>query len=133
MTKLATAKILLVDDDRVNQMIGSRLLEELGVRVELASDGSEAMLKLSQSRFDLIFMDLEMPTLSGFETVKKLRNELKCATPVVALTANTNQDTEEKCRAAHFNGYLSKPYDRDAIGKTLERFLHPNQLLQKTV
>ncbi|EKM61530.1 uncharacterized protein PHACADRAFT_248203 [Phanerochaete carnosa HHB-10118-sp] len=110
-----TQRILLVEDNMVNQHLGKRLLEKLGYAVETASNGQEAVEKASQSRYFCCFMDCQMPVLDGFMATQKIRELENNGTihgrlPIIALTANVSTESEEKCRAAGMDHFLPKPF-----------------------
>jgi CheY-like chemotaxis protein len=110
-------RILLVEDNLVNQKVAVRLLERLGYRVEVAGDGKAALAAWLGGNFDLIFMDCQMPVMDGFEATREIRRreEGKQHVPIVALTADAMKEAEEKCRAAGMDDYLSKPIDRTKL------------------
>ncbi|HEY2682190.1 MAG TPA: response regulator [Steroidobacteraceae bacterium] len=110
-------RILLVEDNLVNQKVAVRLLERLGYRVEVAGDGEAAVAAWLGGNFDLIFMDCQMPVMDGFEATREIRRreEGRQHVPIVALTADAMKEAEEKCRAAGMDDYLSKPIDRTKL------------------
>jgi signal transduction histidine kinase/DNA-binding response OmpR family regulator len=110
-------RILLVEDNLVNQKVAVRLLERLGYRVEVAGDGEAAVAAWLGGNFDLIFMDCQMPVMDGFEATREIRRreEGRHHVPIVALTADAMKEAEEKCRAAGMDDYLSKPIDRTKL------------------
>ncbi len=107
-------RILLADDNIVNQKVAVRYLEKLGYRVEVVADGEAALSAWVSGHFDLILMDCQMPKLDGYETTREIRRreDGKRHIPIVALTAHALKGAEEKCRAAGMDGYLTKPLDR---------------------
>ncbi len=119
--------ILIVDDEPTNRMVLRESLQKAGVRVAEAVDGSEAVKLCTETTFDLIFMDCQMPVMDGFEsTVQILSQAGKCAEtppPVVALTADATQDTQQRCRDTGMVDYLLKPLDFDELQKVVGRFL----------
>lgn len=105
-------RILLAEDNPVNQRLAVRLLEKQGHSVRVANNGREALDTLEQEAFDLILMDVQMPVLSGLEAAAMIREKEKTSgehTRIVALTANAMSGDREKCLAAGMDGYLSKP------------------------
>ncbi len=105
------ARVLLVEDNPVNQRVAAKLLERLRVTVTLANDGSEALAAVQRESFDAILMDCQMPVMDGFEATKAIRRlEGPAAkTPIIALTANAMAGDEDRCIEAKMDGYLSKP------------------------
>ena len=108
----------------MNQTLAIRLLEKLGHRVTVASNGAEAVDFAAREMFDVIFMDVQMPVMGGFEATQKLReregySELR--TPIVAMTAHAMMGDREKCLAAGMDDYVSKPIDMSELSAALER------------
>ena len=106
---LEGAKILLVDDQMLNQELGKELLQDMGAVVDLADDGLEAISKSLGKHYDVILMDLQMPECDGFEASKKILLE-KPATKIIALTANSTSDIREKCTLIGMHEFLGKPF-----------------------
>ncbi|GHE97326.1 PAS domain-containing protein [Thalassotalea profundi] len=125
------AKILLVEDNRVNQMVAQGVLQKLGLSCDIANNGVEALVKLKESSDDkpytFIFMDCQMPEMDGYQATIEIRNatagERYRSIPVVAMTANAMVGDQEKCLAAGMNDYLSKPINKDKVIERLQRFL----------
>ncbi len=118
-------RILLVEDNEVNQVVAESMLESLGCRVDLAGQGRMAVESVKQNSYDLILMDCHMPEMDGFEATKVIRN-LESAdshVPVIALTADVEKGTQELCHAAGMDDYLSKPYERLTLQAMLEKWL----------
>jgi two-component system, sensor histidine kinase and response regulator len=108
----ASLRVLLVEDNRVNQRLATRLLEKRGHSVSLAADGREALVALEKESFDLVLMDLQMPEMDGFEATMAIRKNERGSgnhLPIVALTAHAMKGDREKCLAAGMDGYLTKP------------------------
>ena len=122
---LSQAKILLVEDNLVNQKLALALLKKLGFSAEVVANGQEAVDVLEQTAFDLVLMDCQMPVMDGYEATKQLRKSEGCNqnTPVIALTANAMQGDEEKCFSAGMNAYLTKPIDVDKLGQAIKFWL----------
>src|ERR1700736_5749553 len=119
------SRILLAEDNLVNQKVALRLLEKLDYRVEVVADGLAAVAAWQSGKFDLIIMDCQMPQMDGYEATREIRRLEggKCRIPIVALTAHAMKGDEEKCRAAGMDGYLPKPIDRVKLEVCLERLL----------
>jgi PAS domain S-box-containing protein len=124
-------KILVVEDNLVNQKLVLRLLERMGCDVVLASNGQEGIERLNQEAngFSLILMDCQMPVLNGYEATAIIRQsdlELKSHIPIVAMTANVMSGDKEICLKAGMDDYIPKPIDRKQLEKLLFRFVAPN-------
>ncbi|MBV1920926.1 MAG: response regulator, partial [Pseudomonadales bacterium] len=111
-------KILVAEDNEVNQVIIKRFLNKLGADVYLANDGEAAFEQATNGTFDLILMDLQMPKLNGLDAGKKLIS-LGYETPIYALTADPDKQTQHECESAGFRGVLLKPLDKVAIKNVL--------------
>jgi CheY-like chemotaxis protein len=114
-------RVLVAEDNRVNQRLVSRLLEKQGCVVEVVDNGGAAVEKARHFAYDLILMDCQMPQMDGFDATAVIRREVGLAgrVPIIAMTANAMQGDREKCLAAGMNDYISKPF---AV-KDLERVL----------
>jgi two-component system sensor histidine kinase/response regulator len=116
-------RILLAEDNLVNQRLAMRLLEKRGHKVTLAANGREAVAAVEKGEFDLVFMDLQMPEMDGFEATAALREGEKRTgihLPVIALTAHALKGDEERCLEAGMDGYLSKPIRSQELDAVLE-------------
>jgi len=125
-------RVLVADDNVVNQKVVTHLLRKLGAEVYSATNGVEALQMLRARDFDVVLMDCQMPEMDGYEATRQLRNfdasHRNRHIPVIALTANALATDRQKCVAAGMNNYLSKPIDRVrleqaltlAVGATLE-------------
>lgn len=108
--------ILLVDDEKINRFFGQKLLQTLGVTVNSAASGAEAIQQLQQQHFDLVFMDVSMPGMDGYETTQRIRYDSRFTDlPIIALTAHAIAGERERCLAAGMNDYLTKPFALDEI------------------
>ena len=117
-------EVLLVEDNFVNQKVAQKFLERLGCNAVLAGNGAVAVDLFTKQRFDLIFMDLQMPVMDGFTATARIR-ELESGgarVPIVALTANAMADQLEKCLAGGMDGLLSKPLEDARLREVLARF-----------
>jgi signal transduction histidine kinase/ActR/RegA family two-component response regulator len=112
--------VLLVEDNRVNQIVASGMLRKLGHEVELAENGERALIALKQRVYDVVLMDVQMPVMDGYEATRRIRDTLKLDTvPVIAVTANVMQGDREACMEAGMNDYITKPYSLDALRSKL--------------
>ncbi|KHL74031.1 histidine kinase [Pseudomonas putida] len=110
------ARILLVEDNPVNQLVAKGMLAKLGCLVQVATQGVEALEWLEQEDFDLVLMDCNMPVMDGYETSRRIRQSGRWPElPIVALTANAMPEERERCRAAGMNDYLAKPFRREEL------------------
>jgi two-component system, sensor histidine kinase and response regulator len=118
-------RILLAEDNLVNQKVASRLLEKLDYRVDVVADGLAVVAAWQTGKYDLIIMDCQMPQMDGYEATREVRRleAGRSHIPIVALTAHAMKGDEDKCRAAGMDDYLSKPIDRIKLEVCLERLL----------
>ncbi|HJV85900.1 MAG TPA: response regulator [Noviherbaspirillum sp.] len=121
----AGRRILLAEDNPVNQQIALRMLETLGCVTDTAEDGQQAVDKLRATDYDLVLMDCEMPGMDGYQATRMIRASQGSSkrTPVVALTASSSQDEREKCIACGMDDFLSKPIRPQQVKGTLARWL----------
>jgi signal transduction histidine kinase/DNA-binding NarL/FixJ family response regulator len=120
---LAGGRVLLAEDNPVNREVAMAMLESLGLQVECAADGAEAVRQAEAGPFDLILMDCQMPEMDGFEATRRIRANGLHETPIVALTANAMSGDREHCIEAGMNDYLSKPFTRDALQRMMQRWM----------
>jgi two-component system sensor histidine kinase/response regulator len=115
---------LVVEDNPVNQRIAVHALRRLGMLVDAAANGQEALDAVSRTRFDLIFMDCQMPGMDGYEVTRHLRNlEVERRTPIIALTAHAMQGDRDRCLEAGMDDYLTKPFDLRSLENIAERWI----------
>ena len=121
---LAGRNILLVEDNPINQEVVHDLLELVGARVSIASNGRQGIRMLDEQAFDLVLMDVHMPVMDGFAAAGVIRADRRFASlPIVALTANALEGDRERCLAAGMNDYIAKPIDPNQMFPTLLRHL----------
>ena len=116
-------KILVIDDNKLNLKVATKLLEKYQVIVETCQSGFEAIEKLKESSYNLILLDDMMPKMSGKETLKELKKDKKFKIPVVMLTANAISGMKEKYLELGFDDYLAKPIEKDELIRILNKFL----------
>lgn len=119
-----TVRILLVEDNLINQRVAQRVLERLGCVVQVAGDGAQAVAAYTQATYELILMDMQMPIMDGLEATRRIR-ALEPANqhiPIVALTADAMTGTQERCLDAGMDDYLTKPLEVSRLQEVLERF-----------
>jgi two-component system, sensor histidine kinase and response regulator len=118
-------RVLLAEDNHVNQEVGRAMLESFGCRVDVAENGCEVLHLLESTIYDLIFMDCQMPSMDGCEATRKIRqnqNPKVAGIPVVALTAHVMDGDRERCLAVGMDDYLGKPFRLQQLSEILERW-----------
>ena len=121
--KISRIRVLLAEDDLVNQEVAKRMLEKSGVEVIVASDGAEAVKLYETERFDAVLLDLEMPVMDGWEAAAEIRRlEMKSETriPLLALTAHSDKGQLRSCLEAGMDGYVTKPISKEQLLRKLE-------------
>ncbi|WP_342244438.1 hybrid sensor histidine kinase/response regulator [Pseudomonas sp. OTU5201] len=122
------ARVLLVEDNAVNQLVAKGMLTKLGCEVLLAGHGAEALSRLEQTAVDLVLMDCNMPVMDGYEATRRIRQSGRWPDlPIIALTANALPDERERCRAAGMDDYLAKPFRREELVTLLDTWLPTTQ------
>lgn len=127
----ATGKrVLLVEDNRVNQIVAMKLLQKRGHTVQLAEDGQIAITTLQQEHFDLILMDMQMPVMDGLEAARRIRaleaSGARPRTPIIAMTANAMKGDRERCLEAGMDDYLTKPISAEDLFDKVDRWTSPS-------
>lgn len=129
--RLDGLQILLVEDNPVNQMVATTMLEKYGCHVTPAGNGKEAVKLVKQRRFDLIFMDCQMPEMDGYEATQAIRTLEKRSNiahmPIIAFTANAMKGDAEKCIDVGMDDYIAKPVKQDELEEMLVKWLKPKQ------
>jgi signal transduction histidine kinase/CheY-like chemotaxis protein len=120
-----TGRVLLVEDNVINQKLATVLIERLGYANDLAADGAQAVALAAQRPYALILMDVQMPVMNGFEATRAIRSGggVNAKTPIIALTANAMQSDKDACFAAGMNDFLTKPFNRQGLAEIVERNL----------
>jgi PAS domain S-box-containing protein len=120
----AGKRILLAEDEPINQEISQMLLEDVGLQVDLAENGQVAVEKAHSGRYALILMDMQMPVLNGLDSTRKIRELPGCqTTPILAMTANAFAENKEQCFKAGMNDFISKPVVPEVLYETLLKWL----------
>jgi ligand-binding sensor domain-containing protein/signal transduction histidine kinase/CheY-like chemotaxis protein/HPt (histidine-containing phosphotransfer) domain-containing protein len=118
-------RILLAEDNLVNQKVARGALEKMGFKVDIVSNGADAVAAWKTGRYHIIFMDCQMPVMDGYQAAREIRRLESGAKhiPIVALTADAMKDAAQNCREAGMDEYLTKPFDRKRLRETIERHL----------
>ena len=116
-------RILLAVDDFVNQKVITAVFEKMGLQIEIANDGAEAVKMATISDYDLIFMDMQMPNMTGYEAAALLK-EQGVTTPIVAQTASAMKPDGQDCLDAGCDDYISKPIDLAKLRQVVSRYLN---------
>ena len=116
-------RILLVEDNRVNQIVASALLQKLGHEVDLAENGERALAALAARPYDMVLMDCQMPVMDGYEATRRIRQHPEWQhLPIIAVTANVMAGDQEACIAAGMDDYITKPYSRQLLDEIIRRW-----------
>ena len=115
-------RILLAEDNQVNQKLALRILEQMGYRADVASNGLEAVESIERQIYDVILMDVQMPEMDGLDATREIRNWQLLHNPhIIAMTANAMEGDRELCLAAGMDDYISKPIRVDELIGALQR------------
>jgi len=130
--QLSGARILLTEDNEINQQIAIELLEGVGAKVDVADNGREAVDKLFQGAFpppyDVVLMDLQMPEMDGYQATARIRGDTRFAQlPIIAMTAHATLEERNRCLAAGMNDHISKPIHPDLLLDTVGRYYHTTE------
>ncbi len=120
------ARILIAEDNPINQLVALKILAKLGYRAETVSNGAEAVEAVTSGSYDIILMDCQMPEMDGFEATRTLRGQNR-EIPIIAMTANAMKGDRELCLESGMNDYLSKPVKSGELAAMLERWLPPTR------
>lgn len=124
-------QVLVVEDDHINQIIMEKLLKNAGHQVTIAENGQEALWQAKNNHFDIIFMDMMMPVMSGaaasMEIRKAEQEQNKARTPIIAITANASLEAKNECIAAGMDDYVTKPVRTKTILEIIEHYLNPSK------
>ena len=125
-TALRGSRVLLVEDNELNREVATELLQQLGVTVETAGDGRQAVQKVQAGAYDLVFMDMQMPVMDGLDATGAIRRlPGRTRLPIVAMTANAMQSDRQRCLAAGMDDFVAKPIEPDALRAVLLRWIAP--------
>jgi CheY-like chemotaxis protein len=129
ITTLSLRRILIAEDNLVNQTVAKRMLVKSGFEIDVAANGEQALCKITDGiQYALIFMDCQMPRMDGYEATRRIREfEQKSGddthVPIIALTANAMQGDREKCLAAGMDDYISKPLKKEVMLDLIQRHI----------
>ena len=133
---VSSARVLLVEDNLTNQLVAEGMLRQLGVDYETVNNGQEALDKLANTDFDMVFMDCQMPVLDGYQATKRIRapssEVMNHEIPIVAMTANALIGDREKCIAAGMDDYIAKPVSLDKLTAILQNWVSCNAVFQSS-
>jgi two-component system, sensor histidine kinase and response regulator len=116
--------VLLVDDNDLNRQIGTELLEAVGIHVEVAEDGQQALDRLAAKPYELVLMDMQMPVMDGLEATRAIRRNPRWQQlPVLAMTANAMASDRQRCLDAGMNSHIAKPIDPNELYAQLLQWL----------
>ena len=127
-TKSKPFRLLLVEDNVVNQKVALHILERLGYRADVAGNGLEVLDALTRQAYDVVLMDVQMPELDGLEATRAIRQQWPAAKQprIIAMTANAMQGDRERCLEAGMDDYIAKPVRIEDLSAALERNLLPS-------
>jgi CheY-like chemotaxis protein len=135
-TELNKGCVLLAEDNPINREVALAMLAHLGYQADIAANGQEAVAALTQTPYDVVLMDCQMPEMDGFGATRAIRTHEATAqsghTPIIALTAHATQEDRQQCLAAGMDDYLGKPFTLEQLRLALERWLHPTQHQEST-
>ena len=123
---LSGKKVLLVDDNLINLMVGKQILEKEKIQVAVANDGMAALTKVKEEKFDIILMDLQMPIMDGYVATAEIR-KFNTTTPVLALSANVFLEVKDKIEECGMNGFIFKPFTPEDILSQIESFTNDKE------
>ncbi len=128
---LAGAKVLVAEDNRINQQVAQEILESMGVTVSLADNGAKAVQAVRDHRYDLVLMDIQMPEMDGYQATQVIRRSSDIAPlPIIAMTAHAMAGDREKCIAAGMDDHLTKPIDPELLFSTLKQWIRLPESVQ---
>ncbi|MCJ0763493.1 response regulator [Variovorax terrae] len=126
LAAISQARLLLVEDNDINQMVASEILRDAGFVVDIADNGQIALDMVARSRYDLVLMDMQMPVMDGIAATREIRRDARLhGLPIVAMTANAMQQDRDRCREAGMNDFLMKPINPEQLWDMLLKWIKP--------
>jgi CheY-like chemotaxis protein len=119
-------RVLVAEDNIINQRIAMHILQKLGYKVDLAGNGKEALEAIERAHYSLVLMDLQMPQMDGFEATAAIRRRESAGgrrIPIVALTAHAMKGDRERCMEAGMDDYIAKPFSAGGLARVIDRLL----------
>ncbi|MBF0381270.1 MAG: response regulator, partial [Magnetococcales bacterium] len=130
--RIGGAKILLVEDNIINQQVAKEILENAGLRVEIANNGLEAVVKATKNHFDAVLMDIQMPEMDGYQATRLIRKNSRCKKlPIIAMTAHALSGDRDNSLAAGMNDHITKPVDKKQLFSVLTNWISQKELTAK--
>lgn len=131
---LGHLKILLCEDNILNQKLAKSVINSFGFDLDIAHNGEEGIELLSQNKYDLVLMDLQMPVKDGYQTTDYIRNEMNSSVPIIAMTAHSLVGEQERCYKVGMNAYVPKPFKQSVLLKAIKTVMNPdNETIHKRV
>jgi PAS domain S-box-containing protein len=128
LATIAGARVLLVEDNALNQEVALELLREAGIVVDLAENGQVALDRLATAKYDMVLMDMQMPVMDGLTTTREIRRQAALRDlPIVAMTANAMQSDRDSCLAAGMNDHIAKPIEPENLWKAMLNWIAPRR------
>jgi CheY-like chemotaxis protein len=122
------ARVLLVEDNEINQQVALEILEGAGLNVSLAENGQKAVSAVKENNYDAVLMDIQMPVMNGYEATREIREDERFKDlPIIAMTAHAMAGDEDKSLEAGMNGHVAKPIDPDQLFATLQKWIQPTE------
>jgi two-component system, sensor histidine kinase and response regulator len=128
LRKIRGARVLLTEDNEINQQVAEEILQQAGLVVSIANNGKEAVEMVTAKNFDVVLMDIQMPVMGGFEATQKIRKDGEFeGLPIIAMTAHAMAGDREKCLEAGMNDHVTKPIDPDQLLSALVKWIKPGK------
>jgi PAS domain S-box-containing protein len=128
MSQIKGAKVLLVEDNEINQQVALEILQGMGLNVTVANDGQEAVNAVKKSNYDVVLMDVQMPVMDGYTATREIRKDKHFKDlPIIAMTAHAMAGDEDKSLEAGMNGHVTKPIDPEQLFSTLQKWIKPSE------
>jgi CheY-like chemotaxis protein len=128
-------RVLIADDNPINQKVAARMVEKLGCSVDIAANGREVLDAVAKAKYDAVLMDCHMPEINGFDATGEIRRREggESRVPIIATTANTASDDQARCLAAGMDDFLCKPFQAKALAEMLARWVAGSQRTSRTI